>query len=100
MVLIFSHIHDTATTGFKCSRVSRCGQCQGCLRVDDCGQCAECLDKKKFGGPGGKKKACKNKKCKTKRKQPSHQSVQDITPSSDKTSKLEKVLKIISYIYQ
>ena len=58
----YPHMHDTATTGRKHLHVRRCGQCEGCLRLDDCGQCAECLDKKKFGGPGRKKKACKYKK--------------------------------------
>ena len=41
---------------------SRCGHCEGCLKAD-CGKCTECLDKKKFGGPGRKKKACSYRKC-------------------------------------
>lgn len=53
---------DFTATSHKHLR-SRCGQCEGCLRASDCGQCVECLDKKKFGGPGRKKKACKYKKC-------------------------------------
>ena len=32
-------------------------QCEGCLSVD-CGVCVYCKDKKKFGGPGKKKKGC------------------------------------------
>ena len=32
-------------------------QCQECLR-SDCGDCTNCKDKKKFGGPGKKKKVC------------------------------------------
>ena len=27
-------------------------------KAEDCGQCNNCLDKKKFGGPGKKKKGC------------------------------------------
>ena len=37
-------------------------QCQGCLR-SDCGDCTNCKDKKKFGGPGKKKKACIKRLC-------------------------------------
>ena len=40
----------------------RCGECENCLRPD-CSQSVKCLDKKKFGGPGRKKKACKYRKC-------------------------------------
>lgn len=46
----------------RLKRSSRCGKCEGCLRVD-CGKCIYCLDKKKFGGPGRRKKACKHKNC-------------------------------------
>ena len=37
-------------------------KCPGFLNVD-CGKCVNCLDKKKFGGPGRKKKACVHKTC-------------------------------------
>lgn len=40
----------------------RCGKCVGCVK-SDCGTCVNCKDKKKFGGPGKRKQACKNKKC-------------------------------------
>lgn len=37
-------------------------QCEGCLSVD-CGVCVYCKDKKKFGGPGKKKKGCIRRTC-------------------------------------
>lgn len=40
----------------------RCGECSGCLAID-CGSCKFCLDKRKFGGPGKKKKSCVQKAC-------------------------------------
>ena len=73
--LTHKHYDDFTATGHKHLR-SRCGQCEGCLRAD-CGQCTECLDKKKFGGPGRKKKACKYKKCTAIPKQTSSNSLQD-----------------------
>ena len=39
-----------------------CGTCTGCTR-EDCGSCLFCRDKKKFGGPGKKKKACTQWTC-------------------------------------
>jgi len=39
-----------------------CNDCKECKPVD-CSKCEMCLDKKKFGGQGRKKQACKNKKC-------------------------------------
>ena len=74
-----SNLTHTCTNNFHSNwpqTRSRCGLCEGCLRVD-CGQCIECLDKKKFGGPGRKKKACKYKKCTGIPKQTSSNSVQD-----------------------
>ena len=50
---------------FMTVRVSRkrfrghCGECTGCQQPN-CGTYTECLDKKCFGGPGTKKKACRN----------------------------------------
>ena len=38
----------------------RCGECAGCQQPN-CGTCAD--DMKCFGGPGTKKKACRNRKC-------------------------------------
>lgn len=40
----------------------QCGRCVFCL-WGDCGECANCLDKRKFGGPGTKKQACKARRC-------------------------------------
>ena len=40
----------------------QCGRCVYC-RWGDCGKCANCLDKRKFGGPGTKKQACKARRC-------------------------------------
>jgi len=40
----------------------QCGKCVYC-RWGDCGECANCLDKRKFGGPGTKKQACKARRC-------------------------------------
>ena len=40
----------------------RCMQCVGC-KSDDCGVCIFCKDKKKFGGPGKRKKACIRRAC-------------------------------------
>lgn len=40
----------------------RCMHCNGCTRAD-CGECIYCKDKKKFGGPGKKKRACMLKVC-------------------------------------
>ena len=37
-------------------------QCDGCVKPD-CGKCGNCIDKKKFGGPGKRKKGCMEKKC-------------------------------------
>ena len=37
-------------------------QCDGCVKPD-CGKCGNCKDKKKFGGPGKRKKACMEKVC-------------------------------------
>ena len=37
-------------------------QCVGC-KSDDCGVCIFCKDKKKFGGPGKRKKACIRRAC-------------------------------------
>ena len=60
-VITHTHTH-TQIIGINHKHLrSRCGQCEGCLRAD-CGQCTECLDKKKFGGPGRKTKACKYRK--------------------------------------
>jgi hypothetical protein len=47
---------------FQPARRHRCNECVACLRRD-CGACDFCLDMKKFGGPGIKKQACKNRKC-------------------------------------
>ena len=41
----------------------KCMECPGCKTVNDCGTCKYCKDKRKFGGPGIKKKACEKKKC-------------------------------------
>jgi len=41
---------------------AQCGRCVFC-RSGDCGKCANCLDKRKFGGPGTKKQACKARRC-------------------------------------
>ena len=41
---------------------ARCGRCERCLRTE-CGRCPNCLDKRKFGGPGLKKKACMARGC-------------------------------------
>ena len=40
------------------------GRCKQC-NAEDCGQCNNCVDnyKKKFGGPGKKKKGCVKRKC-------------------------------------
>lgn len=38
-------------------------KCAGCLASADCGSCVFCKDKKKFGGPGKKKKGCVTRKC-------------------------------------
>ena len=35
-------------------------QCDGCVKPD-CGKCGNCKDKKKFGGPGKRKKGCMEK---------------------------------------
>ncbi len=35
-------------------------QCDGCVKPD-CGKCGNCRDKKKFGGPGKRKKPCMEK---------------------------------------
>ena len=40
----------------------RCGTCAGCL-ADNCGACGNCLDMPKFGGPGVKKQACRDRLC-------------------------------------
>lgn len=40
----------------------RCGECEPCLR-EDCGTCVYCLKKKKFGGNGRAKNACKYRRC-------------------------------------
>ena len=33
------------------------------LQMNDCGACMYCLDKKKYGGPGRKKKCCERRQC-------------------------------------
>ena len=38
-------------------------ECPGCKTVIDCGTCKYCKDKRKFGGPGIKKKGCEKRKC-------------------------------------
>ena len=38
----------------------RCMHCDGGVKPD-CGKCGNCKDKKKFGGPGKRKKACMEK---------------------------------------
>ena len=43
-------------------RGRRCGACAGCTGVD-CGTCANCKDKRKFGGPGKRRRACAGKAC-------------------------------------
>ena len=43
-------------------RVRRCGECTDC-KMADCGMCIYCLDKKKYGGPGRKKKCCEKRQC-------------------------------------
>ena len=40
----------------------RCGTCRGCVATD-CSVCVYCKDKRKFGGPGRKKKGCIQRKC-------------------------------------
>ena len=40
-----------------------CQVCEGCQR-DDCGDCSNCRDMIKFGGPGKKKKAYIQRRCK------------------------------------
>ena len=40
----------------------QCGRCVFC-RWGDCGECSNCLDKRKFGGPGTRKQACKARRC-------------------------------------
>ena len=40
----------------------QCGRCVFC-RLGDCGECSNCLDKRKFGGPGTRKQACKERRC-------------------------------------
>ena len=40
----------------------RCGKCTGCKR-SNCGSCKECLDKKQYGGAGGRKRSCIHKRC-------------------------------------
>ena len=37
-------------------------QCDGCVKPD-CEKCGNCKYKKKFGGPGKRKKACMEKLC-------------------------------------
>lgn len=37
-------------------------KCEGCL-AKDCSVCAHCKDKKKYGGPGIKKRACVKRTC-------------------------------------
>ena len=50
------------TTDMAMSRKARCGMCEHCLR-SECGRCPNCLDKRKFGGPGLKKRACLMRTC-------------------------------------
>ncbi len=40
----------------------QCGRCVYC-RWGDCGECSNCMDKRKFGGPGTRKQACKARRC-------------------------------------
>lgn len=40
----------------------RCGACAGCMQ-HPCGACDNCLDKKRFGGPGCRKRACSKRQC-------------------------------------
>jgi|SaaInlV_125m_DNA_1040241.scaffolds.fasta_scaffold30803_1 hypothetical protein len=40
----------------------RCGACAGCMR-HECGECGNCRDKKRFGGPGCRKRACSRRQC-------------------------------------
>ena len=37
----------------------KCMECPGCKTVIDCGTCKYCKDKRKFGGPGIKRKVVK-----------------------------------------
>ena len=45
----------------KKRRRGRCG-CVNCLK-EDCGACIDCIDMPKYGGPGIRKKRCKERKC-------------------------------------
>ena len=47
---------------YKLYTGGRCMLCQGC-NASDCGDCGNCKDKKKYGGPGKKKKCCIRKIC-------------------------------------
>ena len=46
----------------KTSRTARCGRCDEC-RKGDCGTCYNCQDKRRFGGQGIRKQACKMRRC-------------------------------------
>lgn len=43
-------------------RTVRCGKCNEC-RKSDCGTCYNCQDKRRFGGQGIRKQACKMRRC-------------------------------------
>ena len=43
-------------------RTARCGRCDECLK-GDCGTCHNCQDKRRFGGQGIRKQACKMRSC-------------------------------------
>lgn len=59
MKIILTYIHNMTVI---VNKSASCGNCEGCIRPD-CGTCLNCKDKKKFGGPGRKKQACKTKTC-------------------------------------
>ena len=46
----------------KTLRAVRCGRCDECLKAD-CGTCYNCQDKRRFGGQGIRKQACKMRSC-------------------------------------
>ncbi len=58
---IFEELFHAQIKGglFKKKR-QRCNNCANC-RIPDCGTCVHCLDMKKYGGPGIKKQACKQR---------------------------------------
>ena len=62
----YAHMHVLSLMIINFIIEGRCMQCHGCLLSSDCGNCKFCKDKKKFGGPGRKKKGCIERICKGK----------------------------------